>query len=82
MMLLMPKELLIVRLVTAGLTNADIAKAVGNTTYTLKNKLVRIFDKTGMDTRLQLALWYLAKRKELESSCRQAISSPIASNAD
>lgn len=67
-MKLTPKELLITRLVTAGLTNADIAKAVGNTTYTMKNKLGRIFDKTGMDTRLQLALWYLAHRKELEGS--------------
>ena len=59
------KELLITRLVTAGLKNKDIAKAIGNTEDTLKNYLRRIFDKTGMDTRLQLALWYLAHRETL-----------------
>jgi DNA-binding NarL/FixJ family response regulator len=59
------KELLITRLVTAGLKNRDIAKAIGNTEDTLKNYLRRIFDKTGMDTRLQLALWYLAHRETL-----------------
>jgi DNA-binding NarL/FixJ family response regulator len=62
---LTPKELLITRLVTAGLKNRDLAKATGHTENTVKNKLKVIFDKTGMNSRLELALWYMAHRETL-----------------
>jgi two-component system nitrate/nitrite response regulator NarL len=58
---LKPKERKIVRLVARGLNNEDIAKAIGNTKDTTKNYLRAIMDKTGMSTRLELALWWLGK---------------------
>jgi len=42
------------------LKNSEIAAIVGNTEYVLKNYLKAIFDKTGMWTRLELALWYVS----------------------
>lgn len=56
---LTPKEERIIALVAEGLNNGDIAAIVGTTEYMIKNYLRRIFDKTGMWTRLELALWYV-----------------------
>ena len=54
-----PKEKRIIALVAQGLKNSDIAAIVGTTEYVVKNYLKTIFDKTGMWTRLELALWYV-----------------------
>jgi len=56
---LTPKEEQIIALVAEGLKNSEIAAIVGNTEYVVKNYLKTIFDKTGMWTRLELALWYV-----------------------
>jgi hypothetical protein len=47
---------IIVELVAAGLTNAQIAKQLGSTRYMVANYLQEIFDATGTWSRLQLAL--------------------------
>jgi DNA-binding NarL/FixJ family response regulator len=55
------KELRIVELVAEGLNNKDIAPLIGNTEPVLKNYIRVILDKTGMNTRLELALWYVSR---------------------
>lgn len=57
---LSPRELRIVQLLTDGMTNPDIATMIGTTEQAVKNNLRRIYDRTGMDNRVELALWYVA----------------------
>jgi DNA-binding NarL/FixJ family response regulator len=59
-----PKELQIVEMVTAGYKNRDVARMVGTTEQTIKNYLKVIYDKTGVDSRLQLALWWMTKKPQ------------------
>jgi len=53
------KEERIIALVAEGLENGDIARIIGTTRDSVKNHLRAIFDKTGMWSRLELALWHL-----------------------
>jgi len=50
----------IATLVWEGLTNRDIAKAIGTTEQVVKNYLRSIFDKLGVWTRLELGLYVAA----------------------
>lgn len=61
-----PRQWQVVHLVADGEKNRDIGRMVGLTENMVKNYLREIFDRTGMNTRLELALWYLARGKELE----------------
>jgi DNA-binding NarL/FixJ family response regulator len=76
------KEWEIVKLIAEGLTNSQIAAVVGTTEDEIKNKLARynsIYDKLGMSTRLEVAVWYASRYKatpredskgaSLEDSC-------------
>jgi DNA-binding NarL/FixJ family response regulator len=65
---LSPKELRIVQLLTDGMTNPDIANAIGTTEQTVKNNLRHIYDTTGMDNRVELALWYVAHTEQAVGS--------------
>jgi DNA-binding NarL/FixJ family response regulator len=57
---LTPKRERVVQLVAEGKTNSEIAAAIGTTEFAIKNYLRAIYDETGMDNRIELALWYLA----------------------
>ncbi len=52
-------ELRIIALVVQGLKNREIASHLGSTEHGIKNSLRRIFDKTGVSDRLELALFVL-----------------------
>ena len=54
---LTPRELDVVRLVVQGGTNRDIAASLGIGEETVKRHLTNAFDKTGVSTRLELALF-------------------------
>jgi DNA-binding NarL/FixJ family response regulator len=54
---LTPKEVRVARLVWEGLTNRDIATLVGTTEQVVKNYLRSTFDKLGVWSRLELALY-------------------------
>jgi DNA-binding NarL/FixJ family response regulator len=41
-----------------ALTNSQIAELIGRSEEGIKSHLRRIFDKTGMCNRVELALWY------------------------
>jgi len=53
------RELELVRLVAAGLSNKDIARQCSLREDTVKHHMSSIFDKTGVSTRLELALFAL-----------------------
>jgi DNA-binding NarL/FixJ family response regulator len=59
-----PREQRIIELVAQGLTNREVAKALGTTEYVIKNYLRTIYDKLGLWNRVELALWYEARRQE------------------
>jgi two-component system, NarL family, nitrate/nitrite response regulator NarL len=54
---LTPRELEIVAVVVAGYTNKDIAQKFSISEQTVKHHLGNIFDKLGVSTRLELALF-------------------------
>jgi DNA-binding NarL/FixJ family response regulator len=54
---LTPKEIQIAILVWEGLTNREIGKIVGTTEQVIKNHLRSAFDKLGVWSRLELAMY-------------------------
>ncbi|MGH9498754.1 MAG: response regulator transcription factor [Terriglobales bacterium] len=58
------REQAIIELVAQGLTNREVAAAVGTTEYVVKNYLRAIYDKLGLWNRVELALWYEARQQE------------------
>jgi two-component system, NarL family, nitrate/nitrite response regulator NarL len=53
---LTPREQQIAMAIADGRTNRDIAARLGITEQTVKNHLTSIFEKVGVDNRLQLGL--------------------------
>ena len=54
---LTPKEIQIATLVWQGLTNREIGKIVGTSEQVIKNHLRTTFDKLGVWSRLELAMY-------------------------
>jgi DNA-binding NarL/FixJ family response regulator len=54
---LTPKEIKVATLVWEGHTNREIAEAIGTTEQVVKNYLRTAFDKLGVWSRLELALY-------------------------
>lgn len=55
--LLTPREEQVVALVADGLSNREIAVELGLSEHTVKKHLLRIFDKLGISTRVELVLY-------------------------
>ena len=49
------------RLLAQGLSNQEISQHLGMSRLVCKNHIVVILERTGMGTRLELALWYWEK---------------------
>jgi len=65
---LTPRELDVVTCIVEGCSNKDVAKQFAISEETVKRHLSNIFDKTGVSTRLELALFAIAhKLVSLES---------------
>src|SRR5713101_5118841 len=60
---LTPKESLIVSCVTQGMKNKEIAVHVGTTEQVVKNYLRKVYDKLGVEDRLELALYCLKQSR-------------------
>lgn len=58
------REQSIIGLVAQGLTNRDVADALGTTENVIKNHLRTIYDKLGLWNRVELALWHEARMQE------------------
>jgi len=54
---LTPKEIQVATLVWKGLTNREIGKLMGTTEQVIKNHLRSTFDKLGVWSRLELAMY-------------------------
>lgn len=63
--LLTKRERDVARLVADGLTNREIAKDLGLSEHTVRNYLLRVFDKLGVSTRVELVLYCLQDRQKL-----------------
>jgi len=57
---LTPRELEVVSCIVEGFSNRDIARQFGLSEETVKRHLSNIFDKTGVSTRLELALFAIS----------------------
>ena len=58
------REQLVIELVAQGLKNREVAESIGTTEHVVKNYLHVIYDKLGLWNRVELALWYEARRHE------------------
>lgn len=58
--LLTPREEQVVALVADGLTNRQVAGELGLSEHTIKKYLLRIFDKVGISSRVELVLYAMA----------------------
>ena len=68
------KEIQVTTLVWEGLTNREIAKIVGTTEQVVKNYLRTAFDKLGVWSRLELALYVASHGGADWASHRPAVS--------
>ena len=59
---LTPRELEVVTTIVEGCSNRDIAKQFSISEETVKRHLSNVFDKTGVSTRLELALFAIAHK--------------------
>jgi DNA-binding NarL/FixJ family response regulator len=62
------REQRIIELVADGLKNKEVADALGTTEHVVKNYLRVIYDKLGLWNRVELALWYEARRHEQQAT--------------
>ena len=58
------REHRVIELVAQGLKNSEVAAVIGTTQHVVKNHLRIIYDKLGFWNRVELALWYEARRHE------------------
>jgi DNA-binding NarL/FixJ family response regulator len=58
------REQYIIQRVAEGCKNREIANSLGTTEHVVKNYLRVIYDKLGLWNRVELALWYEARRHE------------------
>ena len=69
----------IIDLVSRGLKNKDIAREIGTTEHVVKNYLRVIYDKLGMWSRLELALWHVSHHRERATEDYRAINTKVFS---
>ena len=56
------REHQVIELVAQGLKNREVANEIGTTEHVVKNYLRVIYDKLGLWNRVELALWYEARK--------------------
>jgi DNA-binding NarL/FixJ family response regulator len=57
----------VVRLVADGMRNQEIALKLGLSEHTVRNYLIRIFDKLGISSRVELVLYALSGAEDIEN---------------
>ncbi len=62
------REQQVIELVAQGLKNREVATAIGTTEHVVKNYLRAIYDKLGLWNRVELALWYEARRHQVAAN--------------
>ena len=62
------RERRVIELVAQGLKNREVADAIGTTEHVVKNYLRIIYDKLGLWNRVELALWYEARKHQASAN--------------
>jgi len=57
----------VTEMVAQGFKNREIATALGIGVHVVRNYLTTVYDKVGVSNRVELALWYEARRHGLHS---------------
>ena len=65
--LLSKREMEVVRSLSEGLTNREIAERLGLSQHTIKNYLFRVFDKLGVSSRVELLFMTLSQNSPAQS---------------
>ncbi len=78
--LLSKREIDVVRCVSEGLTNREIAQRLKLTEHTVKNYLFRIFDKLGVSSRVEVVLYALGNggARSTQASANRRQSQPVS----
>lgn len=74
--LLTPREKQVVALVASAYSNREIAEQLQITENTVKKSLLRIFDKLGTSSRVELVLYALTASEVLANPCGEK-DSPV-----
>jgi DNA-binding CsgD family transcriptional regulator len=61
------REMEIVRLAASGLSNCEVSQRLSLSESTVKNYLVRVYEKLGISTRIELILYILSYHRSPES---------------
>lgn len=77
--LLTSQESKIVQLVSKGLSNREIAIQLALSGHTVKNYLLKIFDKLGISNRVELALYGVLQEHDSEKQIDQSVITNRAS---
>lgn len=80
--LLTKREEDVVRLLSDGLQNREIAQELNLSEHTVKNYLFRIFDKLGVSSRVELVLYAMTSSKRLQISIAESEQKQPESGAD
>ena len=75
--LLSAREQQVLHLLSDGLTNGDLARALNLSEHTIKNHLFRIYDKLGVSTRMEAVLFALTPRVLPMPSKRTGIAAKL-----
>lgn len=76
-----PREEQVVALVADGLTNRGVASELGLSEHTIKKYLLRIFDKVGISSRVELVLYALSHGENRPAEWMPNISIPLLPTA-
>lgn len=72
------REQEVLHLLSEGLSNRELASALKLSEHTIKNHLFHIFDKLGVSTRMEAALYSLSRRDTPEYESKQQPGIPYA----
>jgi len=61
------QEMEIVQLAASGLSNCEVGQCLSLSESTVKNRLVQVYEKLGISTRIELILFILSYQQSLES---------------
>ena len=78
--LLSKREMEVVRSLSEGLTNREIAERLGLSQHTIKNYLFRVFDKLGVSSRIELLFMTLSQSTPAQSLLPALLANPANKN--
>ncbi len=58
------RQFRVIELVAQGMKNREIARELGICEHVVRNYLSNIYDRIGVNNRVELALWYEARKNE------------------